>query len=199
MNNLEQELLLGAQQFEMDALAAIYDRYQPQLYAYAMRLLGDPYLAEDCVAETFTRLLKALRVGQGPEKYLQAYLYQIAHNLITDTIWRKAPPPVKLDERLSSDEGSHPEAQTEIMLMQIEMRAALYKLTPDQRQVIILRFFEGFSIQKVAEVLNKPADAVKALQHRGIAALGRQLLKKDAKDEEHVPGTRDRSATYKMV
>ena len=51
MNNPEQELLLAARQFEMDALAAIFDRYHPKLYNYAVRLLGDPILAEDCVAD----------------------------------------------------------------------------------------------------------------------------------------------------
>jgi DNA-directed RNA polymerase specialized sigma24 family protein len=53
------------------ALAEIYDTYRPGLYRYAMRLLGDASLAEDCVAETFARFLKALHTRQGPREHLQ--------------------------------------------------------------------------------------------------------------------------------
>jgi RNA polymerase sigma-70 factor (ECF subfamily) len=51
----------------------------------------------------------------------------------------------------------------------------LQQLTPDQRQVITLKFLEGLSNQDVAAVLDKPVGAVKSLQHRGLAALARQL------------------------
>jgi RNA polymerase sigma-70 factor (ECF subfamily) len=49
-------------------------------------------------------------------------------------------------------------------------------LTPDQRQVVILKFLEGWSNAEVAETLNKPVGAVKSLQHRALGALRRILL-----------------------
>ena len=55
------------------------------------------------------------------------------------------------------------------------IRRALQELTPDQRRVITLKFFEGYSNLEVAELLNKPVGAVKSLQHRGLAAMQRQL------------------------
>src|SRR5512138_184862 len=104
----EQDLLNGARALDMQALAAIYDRYSPGLYAYAMRLLGDECQAEDCVAETFSRFLKSLRAGQGPEEHLQAYLYRIAHNWITDLYRRQPPPPFELDENLRAEHELQP-------------------------------------------------------------------------------------------
>lgn len=199
MNNSEQELLLGARQFEIDALAAIYDRYQPRLYNYAMRLLGDPNLAEDCVAETFLRFLKALRDGKGPQDCLQAYLYRIAHNWITDIYRRQPPPALELDEHLQSGEESRPDVQAERQLVQEQMRAALHRLTPEQRQVIVLRFFEGCSVECVATALQKPTGAVKALQHRALAALGRLLIPDGMREVENVPGKRDRSTPVEVV
>ncbi len=95
----------------MQALAEIYDRYSPGLYAYAMRLLGDACLAEDCVSETFARFLKSLRAGQGPEAYLQAYLYRIAHNWITDHYRRQ--PMLDLDEDLRAGDEVRPEVQVD--------------------------------------------------------------------------------------
>ena len=83
MGTQEDELLHAARQFDRQALTEIYDRYSTALYAYAMRLLGNPELAEECVADTFQRFLLALRAGGGPDGYLKAYLYRIAHKEIS--------------------------------------------------------------------------------------------------------------------
>ena len=172
----EQELLNGARQYDLPALGAIYDRYSPGIYRYAMRLLGDDCLAEDCVAETFSRFLKVLRLGHGPQDHLQAYLYRIAHNWITDSYRRQPPPPLDLDDALHAGDHFHPEKQTEVRYMQKQVRLALRSLTPDQRQVIILRFLEGWENEEVAVALEKPVGAIKALQHRALNALRRLLL-----------------------
>ena len=57
-----------------------------------------------------------------------------------------------------------------------QVRAALSHLTPDQQQVITLKFLEGMSNKEVAEITGKPVGAVKSLQHRALAALQRQLV-----------------------
>ena len=99
------ELLL-ATMIETQTLAEIYDQYSPGLYRYAMRLLGDVQLAEDCVAETFSRFLRVLHAGGGPREYLQAYLYRVAHNWITDQYRRTNPPQISLDQAFSLDDGT---------------------------------------------------------------------------------------------
>jgi RNA polymerase sigma-70 factor, ECF subfamily len=187
MNNpSEQELLEGSRAFDVQVLEAIYDRYSPGLYAYAMRLLGDECLAEDCVSETFSRFLKALRVGRGPEEHLQAYLYRIAHNWITDIYRRQPLPPIELDDNLRAEDESQPDVQTDRRLEQEHVRGALRSLTPDQRQVIILRFLEGWENNEVSAAVQKPISAVKALQHRALETLRRMLRKKEnAYEQEH--------------
>ncbi len=175
----EQELILGAKAFDDQALTTIYDRYSTGLYAYAMRLLGDDCLAEDCVAETFSRFLKSLRSGQGPEEHLQAYLYRIAHNWITDVYRREPPAPYILDERLHADAEKQPEVEVSQRGEQERLRIALRSLTADQRQVILLRFIEGWENEQVAVAVQKPVGAVKALQHRALAALRRWLCNDD--------------------
>lgn len=172
----EHRLLLGARSFDPGCLAEIYDRYSPEIYAYAWRLLGDAALAEDCTAETFTRLLTALRNGGGPTEHLRAYLYRSAHNWVTDYYRRR--PPVDLDDDLPTGEPGL-EKQTEALQHQRQMRAALLRLTADQRQVVLLRFFQGLDPAETAAAIGRPAGAVKALQHRALAALRRILLKED--------------------
>jgi RNA polymerase sigma-70 factor, ECF subfamily len=175
----EQDLLSSAQAFDLDTLAAIYDRYSPGIYRYAWRLLGDDCLAEDCVADTFSRFLKALRAGLGPHDHLQAYLYRVAHNWITDHYRRQPPPPLDLDESLRASDLAHPEALLDARLEQEQIRLALRALTPDQRQVIALRFVEGWENDEVAQALQKPVGAVKSLQHRALQALRRLLQPKE--------------------
>lgn len=176
------DLLRRARAFDLDALAEIYDQYSPSIYAYALRLLGDEMQAEDCVAEVFSRLLKALKAGQGPQDHLQAYLYRVAHNWITDTYRRQPPPPVELSENLMEDEQHQPEPGAQRRLQAERIRAALRLLPPEQRQVIALRFFQECSSEEVAVALNKTEGAVKAMQHRALASL-RKLLGLEAFDE----------------
>lgn len=172
----EGDLLRGAKEFDQQVLTVIYDRYSERLYRYAVRLLGDVDLAEECVADTFARFLQALRAGRGPRDHLQAYLYRIAHNWITDQYRRQPPPVFSLNEDLQASETSQPPRAVEKRHRQDRMRAALRLLTPDQRQVVVLRFLQGMENEEVALVLQKPVGAVKALQHRALLALRRLLV-----------------------
>jgi RNA polymerase sigma-70 factor (ECF subfamily) len=171
----EQELLTQAGQFDSCALAEIYDLYSPRLYRYAMRLLGDGCVAEDCVSETFSRFLKALQAGKGPRDYLQAYLFRTAHNLVVDHYRRHAE---HLTEELTDDlpQAENTEDCADQNLRQSHVRIALHQLTEDQQQVVSLKFLEGWENEEIARALNKPIGAVKSLQHRALAQLQKILL-----------------------
>jgi RNA polymerase sigma-70 factor (ECF subfamily) len=175
----EQRLLNEAKRFNKAALAEIYDRYQAELYRYAYRQLGDQYLAEDCLSETFSRFLKALRSGKGPQKHLRAYLFRIAHNWITDQYRRTPPPELELEDDLLASQAAGPEESTIFKLQQETIRSALRLLTDEQRQVITLKYLEGWKNQEIAVTMDKPVGAVKALQHRGLASLRRILNKNE--------------------
>lgn len=180
----QEELLARAKRLDMEALAEIYDLYNLGLYGYALRLLGDVELAEDCVAETFSRFLQALHSGKGPRTYLQAYLYRIAHNWITDQYRRQPIPPLSLDENLHTSSGMLPEQEVVENIQKEKVRAALLHLTPDQRQVIMLKYYGGWGNKEVAAALDKPLGAVKSLQHRALGALKRMLLPVEEKNYE---------------
>ena len=177
------KLIERARTFDQEALGKIYDLYSDALYAYAFKHVGSIQVAEDLVAEAFKRFLQALQRGGGPKDHLQAYLYRITHNLITDTYRREPPPPLELQEDRLVQEGQDPSG---IIAGQQEadiVRQALKLITPEQRQVIVLRFLEGWSTSEIARGVGKSIGAVKALQHRGLAALERILL-----DNQDRPG-----------
>jgi RNA polymerase sigma-70 factor (ECF subfamily) len=173
--NSEQEIMRRARQFDRHALAEIYDRYNLELYRYARRLLGNADQAEECVAEVFNRLLGVVHNGGGPHDHLRAYLYRVAHNWITDR-WRRQTPPCLAIDAARADGGA---LDLDQVIAdhddQTLVRNALMHLTCDQRQVVLLRFYEGWETNEIALALDKPPGAIKALQHRAVIALRKML------------------------
>ncbi|MPM33836.1 ECF RNA polymerase sigma factor SigW [bioreactor metagenome] len=175
----EQELLNKSQNGDLNALGSIYDLYNQGLYRYAIRLLGDDSLAEDCVSETFSRFLHALQQKKGPKDHLQAYLYRIAHNWITDCYRKKDFFSISINEESFISHEPSAEAQSTLQSEKEKVRRALQQLPPNQRLVITLRFFEEWDNETVSAALKKPIGAIKALQHRGMMNLRNKLSLKD--------------------
>jgi RNA polymerase sigma-70 factor (ECF subfamily) len=176
METSEAELLQMARQANEGALGEIYDAYSPRLYGYAYRLTGDDAIAKDVVAETFYRFLLALREGGGPYEHLSAYLYRVAYHLVVDNSRRQPQTDLFLEETLvaiDSDPRQNTGEQQQLA------REALWKLTTEQRQVILLKYFEDFSNEQVAVALGKPVGSIKSLQSRALAALRRVLGEKN--------------------
>lgn len=171
-------LLEQIQRFDEQALAEVYDLFSSGIFLYSLRLLGDSNLAEECTAETFYRFLKALRQGNGPKDHLRAYLYRVAHNWITD-YYRRRLPDISLDrvqgvERDDSQQINPLEAVARAQDRH-RVRLALAKLTPEQRQVVVLKYLEDWNTEQIAQALDKPVGAVKSLQHRALESLRRLL------------------------
>lgn len=164
-----------ARAFDRAALAAIYDDNAQPIYRYVYRQVGQVETARDLTAQVFQNLLQAIQNGRGPEENVRAWLYRAAHNAVVDHFRRQQHRnhlPLKEDLATTGDD---PVRLAEQRISAETVRAALHRLTPEQRQVITLKFLEGFSNAETAEVMGKPVGAVKSLQHRALAALARQL------------------------
>ena len=161
-------------QQDKQALLQLYRDHSPGIYRYAYRMLGDQGLAEDCVSDTFTRYLQLLRNGRRLEGNLQAYLYRVAHNWVVDHYRRQVPTETLADD-IHSDPAGNPEAELDERQETEVLRAALARLSHDQRMVVELRFIEDWPHDRVAEILGKTVDATRALQYRALASLRRLL------------------------
>jgi RNA polymerase sigma-70 factor (ECF subfamily) len=115
-----------------------------------LRLLGDEDLAEECVAETFFRFLRALQNGGQPIRKLKPYLYRIAHNWIQDHYRHKGRRPLEILDASYADPQRAVDEETERHLLQEQARAALANLTAEQRLVIVLHFIEGWDQASIA-------------------------------------------------
>jgi RNA polymerase sigma-70 factor (ECF subfamily) len=164
----ERILLERAKQYDEAALG--------ELYVY--RRVGSAQLAEDLTGDAFVRVIQAIQSERFWHTSFQAWLYRIAHNLVVD-YFRRQPQMTELDlDEWFAVADDDPHAAVAHALSYQQLGAALRHLTPDQQQVLALRFGEGMATREVAEVIDKTVGAVEALQHRALAAL-RRILEKE--------------------
>jgi RNA polymerase sigma-70 factor, ECF subfamily len=168
----EERLIGRARELDEAAWATIYQRHAPQVYAYIYFRIGDQHVAEDLTSDVFVRAVNGIKRYSYRGTPLLAWLYRIAHNVTADHrksaakhAARTAPGVLPEVEETRDDLRARDERE--------DMLAAIRRLTPDQQQVVILRFYRGMSSAEVAAVIGKPEGAVKALQTRAVRALRR--------------------------
>jgi RNA polymerase sigma-70 factor, ECF subfamily len=175
----DQDLVLAAQAGDVDAFGQLYERYFDKVYSYLGFKLGSPAEAEDLAGQVFLRALESLPGYRWTGVPFQAWLFRIAHNLLVDSLRRRARRPSEpLDEALPDDARSaDPEGWLVEKVTREDLLEAVDGLTELQRQVITLKFAAGLSNAEVAVILDRTEGAVKALQHAGIQALQRRLVR----------------------
>ena len=173
--NISAASLTDTRSINRQSLVDLYEHHSPGIYRYAYRLIGDRDLAEDCVSETFSRYLQAIKNGRGPSDNVQGYLYRVAHNWITDLYRRQRDVHESLEMDEHPDPNSNPSTLIGRELERERVRTAIRKLPFDQQRVIELRFLEELSHEEVAKTLGKTVEATRALQYRALTSL-RQIL-----------------------
>lgn len=171
----ELALLERARSYDSTALGELYDRYAGRIYTYVYSHVGNEELAEDLTAEVFIKMLDAIKANKLWQLSFSGWLYRIAHNAIVDYYRRNDPRRgLPLDERIvaASDD---PVALVDGIITNQAVSVALSRLTEEQKSVIELKFFEGFSNLEVASIMGKTEGAVKSLQFRALAAMRRIL------------------------
>jgi len=172
----ETAVIAAAESLDQDALSAIFDEYAPTLYKYLIRLGVNSQEADQIVGDVFVRLLEKLAEGKGPRTNLRSYLFQIAYHLVVDQARdRQRTAPLDLADSVKEDMEPVQSRAEEKMLLEELSETMQNELTEDQRNVIVLRFQEDFSLKETAEILGKEVNAIKALQNRGINKL-RQFM-----------------------
>ena len=171
----ERDLIERAQAYEASAFAEIYERFYQGIFNYVFYRVTEEALAEDITAEVFVKALEAIDGYEFRGVPFSAWLYRIANNMVTDLFRRKPRNNyVPLEEAQIATEDV-PHAVTERGFTQQELQKALAVLTDEQQQVVILKFVDGMSNVEVAQILGKTEGAIKSLQHRALASLGRVL------------------------
>lgn len=172
----EQSELEGLKNLDAQVIGAVYDRWFPDVYRYVYYRLGDEQVAEDISSDVFVRLLEAVKKGRGPQSNIKGWLFSTASNVIADHLRRVYRRPTEaLLESTPDDNAPHLRDEIDRRDQVDAVQAAYAQLTPDQQNVLALRFGDGYSLEETARVMQKKVNAIKALQFRALAALQRNI------------------------
>lgn len=144
-----------------------YQQYGEAIYRFLYWQTKDLILSQDLTSATFERAWRARDSFKGGS--VQAWLYRIARNLLTDH-WRKKKELFMddipgLTERLEDKSKSYDFDQEKLLL---EMSKALDQLSAELRAIVVLRFIEGMSAKEVGEILNISEGNVRIMQFRAL-------------------------------
>lgn len=158
-----------------EAFGQLYDIYFDRIYGYIYRKTGDRSVAEDLTSDTFMKALANVKNYRYTGQPFVAWLYRIAANLVTD-YYRSRRVTASLDEGLQiAAVGNDPEEAALQLDDQQAVARAIQTLSPDQQDVILLRFSGGLRLKEIAQVIGKTEGAVKALMFRALGGLKGKL------------------------
>ncbi len=156
---------------DVNAFETLVVEYEKNVYAIAQRMTGNPEDAADMTQETFIKAFNSLQSFRGDSKF-SVWLYRIATNVCLDFLRsRNRKPTVSLsvedDEGEESqldiaDESQSPELLLERGLTRDAVRRGLDALSPEYRQILLLREIQGLSYEEISQVLSLEVGTVKS-------------------------------------
>lgn len=154
----------------------IYDKQIEKIYRFVFLKVSSQEIAEDLTSEVFTRGWESFRDKKCDIKNMQAFLYQIARNLVVDHYRQKGQAQfVSTDALPLLEEGMGLEERIAQKLEFNDVRAALANINEDYREIIIWYYLDELSVPEIAKVLGKSEEAVRVQIHRALRVLRNQI------------------------
>ncbi len=170
-----------AQRGDREALEELYLLHFDRIYSYLHLSVGNRHDAEDLTTQTFLKMLEAIGRFRWQSAPFSAWLFRIAHNLAMDHF--RARRRWQPEEEVSEPPGEE-EPSAELTAMQTIGRESMLKLierlSPEQQQVLTLKFVFNLPNAEVAAILDKTEGAIKSLQHRALVSLQKQIQRQQA-------------------
>jgi RNA polymerase sigma-70 factor (ECF subfamily) len=175
------ELVARGQEGDRDALEELYLIHFDRIYSYLHVSVGSRHDAEDLTTQTFLKMLEKIGTFKWQSAPFSAWLFRIAHNLAMDHFraGRRWQPEEEVPEPPGEEE---PSAELEAMqtIGRESMLKLIERLSPEQQQVLTLKFVFNLPNAEVAAILDKTEGAIKSLQHRALVSLQKQIQQQEA-------------------
>lgn len=183
MGATDAELIKAFKEGGASALEELISRYKGPLYAYLLRLARDRDAADDILQDVFVKVIKKLG-AYGEEDKFSAWLYTVAHHAVMDHF--RAGSRRREDSLYAADGDQRPLADTlasrepspEDAFASAEqagaLEAAFGKLSPEQREVFLLRHYSELSFKEIADILKVPIGTVLARMSRALAKMRKE-------------------------
>jgi RNA polymerase sigma-70 factor, ECF subfamily len=179
----DEELVAAVQGGDSAAFDVLVRRWDRKIQGAAFRVLGSDDEARDVSQEAFLKAFRGLR-GFKREARFSSWLYQIAMNLCRDRLRRRrGREHVSLDDVVESGEPAlrqHPAALEALQTRDVEraVAAAVDALSDEQREVVVLKEYEGLTFPEIASVLGVPLSTVKTRLYRALGQLRIELARR---------------------
>jgi RNA polymerase sigma-70 factor, ECF subfamily len=172
------DLVERAQRGDRAALEELYLLHFDRIYSYLHLSVGSRHDAEDLTTQTFVRMLESIGRFRWQSVPFSAWLFRIAHNLAMDHFRarRRWQPEEAIPEPPGAEETSA-EEQALASIGDAGLLDLIARLSPEQRQVLTLKFVFRFSNGETAAILGKTEGAVKSLQHRALSSLQKHVTR----------------------
>ena len=164
---------------EAQALATLFDAYYQALYHYGVKLTGDEELVKDCIQNLFQRLWRR-REGLRAVQVVKPYLFKSLRRHLGDETKQRQRHRYLLPAYTDSFEVTYSHEEF-LIAQQIDaeqsarLLAALNQLSKRQREALYLKFFDGFSYERIAEVMTLNTQSVRNLIFKALQTLRRVL------------------------
>ena len=169
-------LVERAQRGDREALEELYLLHFDRIYSYLHMSVGSRHDAEDLTTQTFVKMLESIGRFRWQSVPFSAWLFRIAHNLAMDHFRakRRWQPEEEIPEPAGGEETSA-EDQALASIGDASLLDLIARLSPEQQQVLTLKFVFRFSNGEAATILGKTEGAVKSLQHRALSSLQKHV------------------------
>jgi RNA polymerase sigma-70 factor (ECF subfamily) len=192
MGRSDEELVEACQAGEASAFDLLVARWEDKIRGAAYRFLGSEEEARDVAQEAFLKAYRALG-GFKRDARFSSWLYQIATNLCRDRLRRRRTrAAVSLEELeetgpviVETRPGAHE------LLQQLDLaravRRAVHALPDEQREVVILKEYQGLTFLEIAQSLDLPVSTVKTRLYRGLGQLRLRLEREGVREGAPLP------------
>jgi len=173
---MRRDLVEAAQRGDHEAFEVLATSAGDRLYAVARLILRATDLAEDAVQEALVRAWQQLPTLRDPDRF-DAWLHRLLVNACTDQgrqlrRWSRQVRPLLLDTAIADDTGAVADRE--------QLERGFSRLKPEQRAVVVLHYYSGFSAAEVARMLGIPEGTARSRLHYATEAM-RAALEADAR------------------
>lgn len=163
------DLISRVRRGDVEAFNLLVSRWEKRVFNYLHRLTGSQEDAMDLSQEAFLKAYQNIRKLDDPARF-GPWLYRIAHNE-AHSLFRRRRPETALEDAPLERKA----APGFSMDLSLAVTAALDRLSPDQREAVVLKVYEGFKFDEIAEVLECPVSTVKSRLYTALDLLKAEL------------------------
>jgi len=185
--NAEALLVQRAKERRPSAWVEIYQAHYRNLYRYCYARTQSEATAADLASKVYLKALESIDRYVYRGRPLLAWLYRIAHNVVSDHLRAQRRESKALERLAAFLESADPGPASQVSERE-DLLAALQQLTDEQQQVIALRYYAGLATPEIAQTMDRSERAVYSLQLRALATLRRLLA------PGRLPQARDQAA-----